>query len=253
MKNNNYSISSNLFLDNTDLDVVHKDIDKSYTGIHECWLRTRQELMAFYNVLPEFNYFTFSLINIFLKDLLQALSKLGILLSSFEKTLTLILKSPLIPIVWNLLDAICSIYIGLHHLFDKITHRQAATQIKGALNIISGVQLIVLTLLNPTLLATPSFALAFFFSFIISLDDSIYTIRRVLSIKYWLNDSLAELEHLNKKLIPPLEEDKNKSHEVEMYEFGNMAKKNTENKTFLEERLERHKVRKKVTTQLFKN
>lgn len=75
-----------------------------------------------------------------------------------------------IALGWNYLDGVCALGLGLSQLLDEEDYRQTQTKAKGMLNIISGIQLFVLTynpaiaaalgFTNSAFLAAPSFALA---------------------------------------------------------------------------------------------
>lgn len=108
--------------------------------------------------------------------------------------------------IWNYLDAACSAVVGIQQLTDKTNHRAVTNKIKGAINLLNGVQLTTLTAVNFSLLGGPGFALAFGIGFALSLDETIRAIRRFESFEYWLKDSLSQLEKTD-TLIKTLEKE----------------------------------------------
>lgn len=108
---------------------------------------------------PEINYYGFTLVNL--------LNAPGINVISLAQATSEIV----LPVVWNYLDGACSVAVGLSQLLDEDDYRQGQLKVKGVLNILSGVQLFLLSYNPPliaalgitgapTILAGASFALA---------------------------------------------------------------------------------------------
>ncbi|MDR3478366.1 MAG: hypothetical protein P4M14_10080 [Gammaproteobacteria bacterium] len=146
----------------------------------------------FGDALPENTYWTFSFYTTILPAILAEIKNV------------VVPQSAAIGSAWNYLDATCSLIVGVNQLTDETTHRPVATKIKGTVNISSAIQLSVLTSLSFGAFGGIGFAAAFGAGFLLSLDDLTRTTRCLLNRDYWLKDSLAQLEKLN-KLIPRLE------------------------------------------------
>jgi hypothetical protein len=106
----------------------------------------------------------------------------------------------------NYIDAACSAVVGMNQLQDDKSHRPVTTKLKGVVNISSAVQLGVLTTINFSLYGGPAIAAGAGAGFLISLDDTVRAIRRRYDVGYWLKDSLAELDRID-KLVPKLSTD----------------------------------------------
>lgn len=102
---------------------------------------------------------------------------------------------------WNYGDAGFAAIVGFSQLVDSKTHRPHSSKAKGALNIGSAAQSIALTALNYAAFGSPAFAIGMGVSFLISLDETVRAFRRLESFNYWLKDSLAQLEKIEKRIL----------------------------------------------------
>ena len=88
---------------------------------------------------------------------------------------------------WGLLDGVSCVLIGVTQLTDIETHRYWSTRIRGSTNIISGIQLIVLTaLLSPVV--PIAFAATALTDFVLSLDPLIHAWLRLYNTGYKQTD-----------------------------------------------------------------
>lgn len=102
-------------------------------------------------------------------------------------------------VITTALGAAGSIIGGLHHLTDKQTHRQTATQLKGSIEILNGMQLIVLTAIASVALPI-GVAVAASSTFIAALEPLYIAIKRHYHFRYWFSDSLQQVSHQEKNI-----------------------------------------------------
>ncbi|MDP3705273.1 MAG: hypothetical protein Q8R24_05130 [Legionellaceae bacterium] len=107
---------------------------------------------------------------------------------------------------WSIIDGISSLVIGATQLADQRTHRSLMTKIKGVINIGSGTQLLVFTILAASHAIPFAFAAAAAVDFILSLDPLLHSFRRLYSFSYWLDDSLAQLAKIKDEIEKLTEE-----------------------------------------------
>src|SRR5271156_6362455 len=110
----------------------NKTVNKTLSSYKHICDEINDKAVTFSNYLPEINYY--------------GLSTYAFLLSHFIKELQGALPQPGgIGLFWGYSDAACSTIIGINQLFDKQSHRQRVTKLKGVTNIASGIQLATLT------------------------------------------------------------------------------------------------------------
>lgn len=120
---------------------------------------------------------------------------------------------------WNYLDAVYAIGLGTFQLLDEEDYRQTQNKAKGILNIISGVQLFLLSY-NPPLaaalglaggaaLAAPAFALAMACE-LVSASIDFYNAEKEVKFEGWLEERAKEISYdririseLGKKITKP--------------------------------------------------
>ncbi len=114
------------------------------------------------------------------------------------------------PIV-NWVDAGVSIVQGGRQLLDDESHRPLATKVKGFSNIASGVALTVITGVATTLgtaaaaaLSAQGLTAAFAVAFLISCDEVVRLVRKIVDPEYWVMDNIKQWEKLKDKTIPKL-------------------------------------------------
>jgi len=140
------------------------------------------------DAIPENNYWGYAIATIILPEIFRGLSH------------TLSRHATAVGASWNYADAFMQCITGINQLFDEETHRPNATKVQGAFNVASSLQLSLLTLFSTSTFVAgpPAFAAAFFTGFVLSFDESIRCLRRWKDSDYWLKDSLAQLDKLEK-------------------------------------------------------
>ena len=114
-----------------------------------------------------------------------------------------------ITLGWNYLDAVYQLGLGIQQMTNQTDYRQTELKIKGALNILSGLQMMVFTY-NPALtaalglaggaaLAGPSFVFAMMCDVVTTLIDFCHAQKEV-NIKRWFSERGKELAFYNKKI-----------------------------------------------------
>jgi hypothetical protein len=148
--------------------------------------------------LPEVNYYTFTLVNVLNSPALNAIKLTGVV------------SDTILPTLWNYLDGACALSVGLSQLLDEDNHRQIQMKTKGILNIISGIQLFVLSY-NPPLaaalgvsgvpavLAGASFALAMLIDLITASID-FYNAFKEQEINGWLEETSREYDFISQRM-----------------------------------------------------
>lgn len=143
---------------------------------------TKRELVAALGTtaetLPEVNYWAFSIFETVLSELCHVIAKPG----------------AGVGIGWNAADAACQGVTGILQWCDETTHRPMVTKAKGTANILSGLQLGILTGISFSAYGAPAFAAAFGVGFALSLDDTCCAARRYLSTDYLIEDNIARLK-----------------------------------------------------------
>lgn len=115
---------------------------------------------------------------------------------------------------WNYLDGVFAIMLGVRQLMDQDDFRQKQLKAKAVLNIISGVQLFVLSY-NPAItvalgltggaaLASPSFALAMLCD-LVGASIDYYNAYKEASFEGWLEERVQEVNFVEKKIAQGLE------------------------------------------------
>lgn len=143
---------------------------------------------------PEINYYAFTLVNL--------LNAPGINVISLAQATS----DVLLPVMWNYLDGACSVAMGLSQLLNEDDYRQGQLKIKGVLNILSGVQLFLLSYNPPliaalgitgapTLLAGASFALAMAVDLVCATMDYLNA-RNESTVEGWLDEKAKEYRYL---------------------------------------------------------
>lgn len=120
------------------------------------------------------------------------------------------------PVVWNFLDAIYAIFAAAKQLLDEDDYHQTQNKVKAVCNILSGVQMLVLSY-NPALsaalhlsgasaLASPAFAIAMAADLVSATIDFCNAAKEV-EFEGWLEERLKEadffeerIQKLNKKI-----------------------------------------------------
>lgn len=151
------------------------------------------KVLALADTLPENNYWAFSAYTTILPFILREL-----------RCAVQIPQAELTGHIWNYLDGICSVIVGIGQITENESHRPLATSIKGVVNVVSGGGLIGLTAWNFALFGGPGFAAAFGVGFVLSLDETNRNRRRLFDEDYWMTDTVAQIEKLN-KLVKELE------------------------------------------------
>lgn len=119
-----------------------------------------------------------------------------------------------IALGWNYVDAVYAIGLGTLQLLDEEDYRQTQNKVKGVFNIISGVQLFLLSY-NPYLtavlgltggaaLAAPAFALAMACDLVTASID-LYNASKEVEFEGWLEERAKEI-HYNQSRIQKLTE-----------------------------------------------
>lgn len=117
--------------------------------------------------------------------------------------------------VWNYIDCLFTVFLSTDQMLNAKNHfRPNAQAMKGVLNLLSGIQLTTLTTLGFFVGAAAAwsgfgFAAAGAACFVISMDETVRTYRRLQDEEYWMKDSLAQLlkmEELEIKLNRELEQ-----------------------------------------------
>lgn len=135
-------------------------------------------------IVPEVSYSSFASYEVLIPTLLEQCRNV---------TFPLHLKE--VDLAWNGVDGIASCIIGISQLADARNHRAFNTKVTGAFNLMSGIQLLVLTaLVSPAL--PYAFVATAVNDFVLSLDPLIHAARRTWDFEYWLNDSFAQLNKL---------------------------------------------------------
>jgi hypothetical protein len=109
-----------------------------------------------------------------------------------------------ITLGWNYLDGVYSIGLGIFQLLDEEDYRQTQNKAKGLLNILSGVQLFLLSynpaltaalgLTGGTALAAPAFALSMAFDLLTAAID-FYSIHQEMEFEGWLEERAKEISY----------------------------------------------------------
>jgi hypothetical protein len=108
-----------------------------------------------------------------------------------------------ITLGWNYLDAVYAIGLGTLQLQDEEDYRQAQNKVKGLLNIVSGVQMFLLSYNPPVAalmglggaaLAAPSFALAMGCDLIIASID-FFNAHKEVKFEGWLEERAKEIAY----------------------------------------------------------
>ncbi len=92
--------------------------------------------------------------------------------------------------IWSAADGVAQAVCGLNQLIYP-GHRKVFTRIKGALNLISGLQQVTFTGVSYAKYGTPSFMVGSGVSLVISLMDTVEVALRRYSFDYWLSDRKA--------------------------------------------------------------
>jgi hypothetical protein len=137
-------------------------------------------------ILPELDFITGSLISN-----LVALEQIS--LSPFANSLY--------SDGWNYIDGIISILTGIALIVDQDDYRETQAKIKGAIKILSGIQLIICTSVGGTgsPAATSAFAISTCTDLITTLIDHFNTVKEA-SFEGWLEERAKELAFLERKL-----------------------------------------------------
>lgn len=162
--------------------------------------------------LPELNYMAFSTYTLLAPLLLSTIS---------QQLATLLPQAPgVVGPVWNYVDAASSGLLGAYQLFERENHRRFETKLKGGINLASALQLTAFTAINFPAFGPASFAAAFFFAFVNSLEDSVYYARRRCDFTFWLEDNFAELDHLNQLIAEKEGQQLEKNKELQKSRIG---------------------------------
>lgn len=114
-------------------------------------------------------------------------------------------------IAWSYSDGVCALMVGIMQLRDNDNYRFKTTVAKGIVNIVNGLQMLLLTnnynlfhygmgiLMSSSALSPPVFVFACFCEVINKTVDLCHAVKE-LSIQHWLDERLTELEFFNKKL-----------------------------------------------------
>jgi hypothetical protein len=147
---------------------------------------------------PEINYYGFTLVNLLNSPAVGAIK------------LSDAVSNTILPTIWNYLDGACAISVGLNQLLDEDNYRQGQMKVKGLLNILSGIQLFILsynpplaTALGvtgaPAVLAGSSFALAMLVDLITASID-FYNTYKESEINGWLEEKQKEYTFISDRL-----------------------------------------------------
>ncbi len=160
------------------------DVDASNAATHSAFA-TATRAMAI--SCPEYHYAAFSISTLLMPKLIK---------NQLEMLHLALLKSSSAGIIWNILDAFCSLVFGLHQCFQE-SHAPIELRVKGLTNVLSGTQMIALTFIG---FGPAAFAAGFGLGLMHSVWDTYKYTRCYMDKTYRITETDLEKKFLDQKI-----------------------------------------------------